>query len=556
VTQILNKSSNNREHRVLDLAFAALCVLALIKGIQTTGDLQWPYDLDQFRELGMAQSVLDHRYGTDHVYAGQTIWYNPLTSTLIATLSRTIGIPVSLVVTRAGAYLNLLAPIGFYILAAYLFDRWIALGASAAFLFGPIGDAPSWAAASYSPWLLSQNFAQGFFYFTLVSYAHALESTRWRWYLISGMLLGVTFLGHTAPAVLLGVIMLVASMKSVITQNRHGVASILGVRELQGLLIILSVAFIVSLPFTFSILFHYHLRILNPVPSNWIYAPLAVDKFPRFALSYFSWFSAFAVFGLVGMIVLRPYRNRKALLLTWLVVCCVALGLNEIQQLLSTNLHLMFVPAHHFLFYLKAIEDVFFAVGLVLVCRFVAGPVLTKLFDKTDVWSKGVYRWIERVLIGAGVVSFLVLVSPVYLNRFDFTTARDQAIGFQQRKAYIDAYQWILSNTKPDDVFLSLTGDLDLSIVGPADRKVAVVCQPEFSNPYVSWKSRADAAAKVVDKLADGAPDALNALIVNHLSYIITAPIDKFDHQSFPFLSKQFSEDDVIIYRVHNEAGL
>src|ERR1700719_2036781 len=147
------------------------------------------------------------------------------------------------------------------------------------------------------------------------------------------------------------------------------------------LLLILTVAFIVSLPFTFSILFHYHLRILNPVPGNWIYGPLATDKPPDFLRGYLSWFSALAALGLVVLIATRNARPGKIALFTWLLICCAGLTLNAIQQIPSPRLHLMFVPAHHFLFYLRAIENILFGIGLVWVCRFLA-RWLASIFGK------------------------------------------------------------------------------------------------------------------------------------------------------------------------------
>ena len=102
MTRILETTRGNRGRFVFDLVFGLLCALAFANAIHTTCDLRWPYDLDQFREIGMAQAVLDHRFGNDQLYAGETIWYNPLTSTLIAGLSCVTGLPVSLMVTRAG----------------------------------------------------------------------------------------------------------------------------------------------------------------------------------------------------------------------------------------------------------------------------------------------------------------------------------------------------------------------------------------------------------------------------------------------------------------------
>ena len=159
----------------------------------------------------------------------------------------------------------------------------------------------------------------------------------------------------------------------------------------------------------------------------------------------------------------------------------------------------------------------------------------------------------EAGFVALAIVVFLLPVYPKYRTRFDFTNARSQAVSFAERKAYLDAYRWILSNTKPVDVFLSLNGDLDLSIVGPADRKVVVTSQPEFSNPYVDWNARFRTSSQIVDKFASVPPDALAALTANGVNYIITAPIEQFDREPFSFLSKEFAEDDVVIYKVRSE---
>jgi hypothetical protein len=367
-----------------------------------------------------------------------------------------------------------------------------------------------------------------------------------------GILLGITFLGHTAPAVILGIIICVGLMMNPVTRSELQVWSSL-LLKMRPLLLIVTVGFMVSLPFTLSILFHYHLRILNPVPGNWIYAPLAIDKLSDFLRGYLSWFSAIAVLGFVVLIGARTARPGRIALLTWLVICCTALAVNEAQQITTPQLHLMFVPAHHFLFYLRAVQDILFGVGLVWGCRFLArglASLLRKEADQRDHFR----RKVEAGLVALAVVVFLLLVCPKYRTRFDFTNARSQAVSFAERKAYLDAYHWILSNTKPVDIFLSLNGDLDLSVVGPADRKVVVTSQPEFSNPYVDWKSRFNIASQIVDKLTSAPSDALAALTANGVNYIITAPIDQFDRDPFSFLSKEFAEDDVVIYKVRSES--
>jgi hypothetical protein len=225
---------------------------------------------------------------------------------------------------------------------------------------------------------------------------------------------------------------------------------------------------------------------------------------------------------------------------------------NEMQQITSPKLHLMFVPAHHFLFYLRALQNILFGLGLVWICRFVARRLASISKTKSDS-SDQFRRTAEAGFVVLAVIVFLVLAYPKYRTRFDFTNARSQAVSFAERKAYLDAYRWILSNTKPVDVFLSLSGDLDLSIVGPADRKVVVTAQSEFSNPYVDWQSRSNTASQIVDKLTSAPSDALDALVENGVNYIITAPIDQFDRDPFSFLTKEFAEDDVVIYKVRTE---
>src|SRR5207237_3915714 len=138
---------------------------------------------------------------------------------------RAAAVSPVLVITHGGPCLNLFAPLAFYFLVAFLFDRWVALVAAVAFLFAPIGHAPSWAAATYSPWLLTQNFVQTFFYLTLAAYLRALESNRRTWFVMVGLLLGSTFLGHTVPAIVLGVVMVMGTFRCCIQQTKTVVLS-------------------------------------------------------------------------------------------------------------------------------------------------------------------------------------------------------------------------------------------------------------------------------------------------------------------------------------------
>jgi len=548
-----------RASLVLDLALLSLCAVALFYGIRATGDLVATIDVDLCRDIGLAQTILDHRYGEDNLYRGETIWYNPLLSIIIADVSRLTGVGPATLTARGGAYLNLLAPIAFYALVAFLFDRRIALASTAAFLFAimPPG-APSYVSASYSPLLYGENFVQALFYFSLLVYAKALESRGLWWYFAVGLLLGITFLGHTAPALILGAVIVTMAVKSWIGQRRSGLTTGF-TREVGGLGLIILIAFIVSLPFTFSILGRYHLRILNSAPSNWMYSSLTLANIGGFARENLSWFTVIAATGLVALILARCNRPRRSLLFPWLAVCCVELALNYIQQLISyfhlmPHLHLMFVPAYHFLFYFKAIENILFGFGLVFVCQWLSRHIASTFFPATSGSSHLAFQ-IETLLIWASVVLFLALVLPAYGSRWDFLVACDRSLaGARYRAARIDAYRWILSHTQPEDVFLSRGDNLDLTVVAPAARKVVATSSVYFSNPYVPYTPRVEAATLMWKQLIAGSPDALPTLKKYQVRYLITLSriANQIDHRSALFLSSEIAKEDVMIYRVTN----
>src|SRR5438132_3899051 len=140
--------------------------------------------------------------------------------------------------------------------------------------------------------------------------------------------------------------MVVVSVKSLFQQRKGGLVPIVYAQEIRGLILVLFVAFVISLPLTFSILFRYHLKILNPATTNWIFPLLALDSFSTFIREFLSWFSAIAWIGLFALITKSPPgQQAKTVLLSWFFICCAALALNYVQQLISPQLHLMLVPA-------------------------------------------------------------------------------------------------------------------------------------------------------------------------------------------------------------------
>src|SRR5262249_29499885 len=148
-----------------------------------------------------------------------------------------------------GPWLNLLGPILFYVLGVRLFGRRAALGALALYLFFMVGNEHSWAMATYSPWLFAGNFSQGLFFASALVEQWAAEDPTLLRAVLAGACIGLTFLAHTAPALILSAI-----------------ACALLWNHWRALIAVVVSALVVASPFLASILWHYHLRVVNPEP--------------------------------------------------------------------------------------------------------------------------------------------------------------------------------------------------------------------------------------------------------------------------------------------------
>ncbi len=87
------------------LACIVMIVAALVQCYRTIHDLHWASEPDFDRDIAYIRTTLNGNYGQDANYAGQYMWYNPLlflSETLIVKLT---GLPINIVVARAGAFI-------------------------------------------------------------------------------------------------------------------------------------------------------------------------------------------------------------------------------------------------------------------------------------------------------------------------------------------------------------------------------------------------------------------------------------------------------------------
>jgi hypothetical protein len=543
--------SRRVESRFLDMVALLLCGYLLYLGIRTTGDLNWPGNIDLYRNMAQAQSILDGNWWADPYYLGETMWYNPLAPFLIAAVSRVANLPVYIVSARLGAYFNLLSPLSFYFLVARLFDRWTALASTLGFLFVTSEGLAVDSITPYSPWLYAATFTQSMFYLTLVAYRHSVVQGRRRGYVVTGVLWGITFLGHTAPALVLGGIMGLSALAAVIRSWRDRLVLPTLYHVVNRLAPTVVAALVVSAPLLCSIVGHYHLRVLNPYPASLVADFLAVSKLATLIKANLTVPTCVAGIGLLGLLWRRSRAVDRRLVLLWSLVSSglVAYGYFWLAARHWKVSLPIIVPTYHFWYYLRVVEAILFGYGLVVASRCGVGllerwaPVISRQFSM----QSRARLWSGRALLCV-LMSSLLLVCPSFASRPEFALARVEAqqAGAQFR---LGEFEWIREHTRPEDVFLA-PDSLGMFLVGPTGRKLAAV-HSLYSNPYVDNEARVAARDAIFECIRVGDYAGFDRLASkNRVTYLVLWQAQVQGETDPFFLAREFSDDQVIIYRV------
>jgi hypothetical protein len=411
-----------------DLVAAALIVLALVVALRTTRDLPGAFDPDHFRDIAQAQTARDGHAFTDPYYRGEWIWYNPLLAWTLAAGSAVTHTTVENFHIHKGLWLNLLGPMLFYALGVRLVGRRAALGGLAIYLFFLVGSEQSWLTATYSPWLFAGNFSQGLFFGAALVELWAAENPTFPRVVLAGACIGLTFLAHTAPALILAV-----------------TAVALFWRRWAALAVAGATALLVASPFLVSIVWHYRLHVLNPEPIQYVYDPISPRRILQMIAGH--WF--FITLAVAGL-----WRMHSRLVWAWLLA---AAGLTASTMFGLTPI----IPAFHFWLYFTALVALLAGRTLAFVCR--PAPVFIGLILVAVAWNWKPYT--ERADLQGG----------------RFLAARRVA-------DHIDAMKLLRMVTDSDDVVFGTPAAVRL-IIGPAGRKT-VAPDPLFSNPYVEYGSR------------------------------------------------------------------
>jgi hypothetical protein len=537
---------------IADLLFVAALTFAFIHAQRTTADLEFGFSPDMYRDAGVAETMLNGDYPADSLYRDEWTWYNPVVPGLVAGLSWLSNAPPSQVIVAAGPFLNLLAPLGFYVLAARTLGRWPGLAAAISYLF-LVENRTLGYLSSYHPWLIPSHFAECLFYFGLTAYAEALRTERLRWYLIFGVLLGLAFMTHTSPALLLGAIFALTSLPRLYYAWDEALQSERLYRLLAALLAALIPAALISWPLLSIIVGHYGLKTLNTAPATFRAPQMDLSNLGAMLGSQASIWTLGALLGGFHLLRLRTARITRPLLLLWPAVALAVLGYDYAVQLLArvgVSLPVL-IPSWHMVLYLEAAKALCFGLGLTVALRLVAGmaealpvsggPRAARIGDALR----------HPAALTLTLAALVAVGYPAYCARYTFTDARDEALRVTEVMGdRVNALAWVRANTAPDDVFMTTDNHLAMFVVAQSGRKL-VAAPPTFSNPYVDLDARSQDQVAMIDALVNGQAQRFERLAADYDLRFVAASGDArvaLDAAASPQLQTVFADGDIAIY--------
>jgi len=481
------------------IACIVMIVAAMVQCYRTVHDLHWASEPDFDRDIAYIRTALAGHYGQDANYAGEYMWYNPLlflSETLIVKLT---GLPINIVVARAGAFLNILGPVFFFLMVAKLFDYKAALASLLSFLFLAAGNLPCWGGATYSPWLISDSFVQFLFYINVILCYQAYSTQEMRWFILLGASIGITFLGHSAPTILIIMIMVVLQLQNIISALRQKEYKMITRYVLQGVVTVIPFL-LCAFPFLYFVWGKYDFHFVNRVILECAPGIFARKESAKLLEANITFSLLIAVIGLYWFY--KKYQNKliRRLVFSWLVITVVMYLYESVVPTLDRldKIHLPdTIPAFHYFFYLKVLQSIFFAFGFICILQQLSVWL-------TKVAKRKIYFTHSTGLFVCAVLLYAIVYYPIYIHRADFSVARAEAIAKGKETDKIEIYNFIEKNVPLNNVLLC-EHDLSLFPVMPTAIKMVSV-ETFFSNPYISYDRREADRDSMLSYLSNSRP--------------------------------------------------
>ncbi len=473
------------------LVLALLLALCLGHGLRVTAGLALPPDPDALRDIGFAQGFLDGNWFGDPAYANTRRYYPPLISALAALAIRLGGVEdIPRFWVLAGPFLGLVPVAAFFSFMWRLAGPAAAACGTAVFVLANSATADPWVGGGYSPWILVPLLAQAGFLATATLILSRAAKADWREAPVLGAAIGLTFLAHPVPGMLLGA-MLAATLCR---------APGIGRRAMVFLALAGATAACFASFFLLPLILSHPAGIVHRAPGAWVAGALDGQHIDHasIAVEHGPWLLALAV------LVRRRWFPSGAwpLLAAWMGICLVELGRHALCGPADSMVcRVGRVPVHHYHLYLQ------------IAGACLAGAALPELAK----WLPGPPRRRQAVLACAGTIALTAGGMALLSRDYDWRVhalARDHADAIVMD---LGVYRWILRETPPGAVFATFRDGGTDGAFDPANfatmaaGRRLVATHSLFSNPYTDWTSREATRAAIAAWLTGEGPPPSSA---------------------------------------------
>jgi hypothetical protein len=455
-----------------------LLVTCLAHGLWVVRGLGWyTAILDTYRDAGFVQGFLDGNLDGDPSIEGAKRYYPPVLHALAAVVALiTHTQPLQLLV-RAAPWVNLLIPATFFLMVRRLIDTPAAAIATVLLVCFDGSLLPPWMAASYSPWHSVPALTQALFFCGVWLISARAQRGRFSDTLLIGSVIGIVFLAHTVPALILAAITAAAAVSTQGMRMRTG--AWVGTAAL--------IAVLWTLPFMLPLVTTYHLKILNAAGAftDDLFDPTRIPK--RIIAASLPGLGALA---LVGWNYWRAKQFGRSVAASTVAIVGVWIGLPVLFIArhfacgvggTSAVCTAFVVPVHHWMFYLQS----------ALACVF-GYAVVSGLGSRSDATAAATPTTASFATIVAVSGAWALACVALSFRPID-QQMRERAVDMSTR-VDLDLYQWLLTSTQPGDLFVTdissnAVHDTAAMAVLAAGRK-SVALPFTYSNPYIDWQAR------------------------------------------------------------------
>jgi hypothetical protein len=455
-----------------------LLVVCLVHGLWVIRGLgDYTAILDTYRDAGFVQGFLDGNLSGDPSIDGARRYYPPVLHAMAAIVAAITRMQPLQLLVRAAPWVNLLIPATFFLMVRRLIDAPAAAIATVLLVCFDGTLLPPWMAASYSPWHSVPAITQALFFCGVWLLSARAQRGRFSDALLIGSMIGIVFLAHTVPALILAAVTAAAAVS--IQGMRMRTVAWVGTAALTAVLW--------ALPFMIPLVTTYHLKILNAAGAftDDLFDPTRIPK--RIIAASLPGLGALALLGWNCWRARQSGRtvaaSTVAILGVWIALPVLfiarhfACGVGRTSAVCTAFV----VPVHHWMYYLQS----------ALACVF-GYAVVSGLAPRSDATVAANPTAASFATIVAAVGAFALACAVLSFRPMD-QQMRERAIDMRTR-VDLDLYQWLLTSTRPDALFVTdistnAVHDSAAIAVLAAGRK-SVALPFTYSNPYIDWQTR------------------------------------------------------------------